>query len=93
MKIQEVTDVVYHKYHKAKVENSDPNYEPQIEVYMDYDYYVELHSEIIGEVPYVAYEFAHGDTIHGFKVWIVPSMTVKGSQRHHVPFRVVHVDT
>lgn len=92
MKINEVTDAVYHKYHEAKADSDDPNYEPQIEVYMDYDYYAELRSEIIGEVPYVAYEFAHSDTIHGFKVWRVPPMVEKGSQRHHVPFRVVRVD-
>jgi hypothetical protein len=85
MKIKEVINAVDEKItdHCMKYGN-----EPKLNIYMDYQYWDECMSDIVGDVPSIEYEFFYNQTIFGHVVYLVHANHVG---KLHTPFLVCAV--
>lgn len=91
MKINEVLKAIVQKRHDLKMDNPQFDYEPKLEIYMDYDFWTQCAREITGMVSSTACEFMQSNTIYGYKVWRVPPQNFIDGEKH-VPYRIVNLD-
>lgn len=83
-KIDEVIKAVNQELDRLYSEITDTTIKPDINIYMDIDYWHDCISELNGEVGPWAYEFYVDRTIRGFPVWrVIPF------EKTHPPFVIV----
>ena len=93
MKLNEIIDAIHKKRDGLKKNHINFEYEPKLELYIDNEYYIELHREISSKVDPFAYEFRFSNTILGYKVWrVLNRYQSNGDDDRHPAFRIVNLD-
>lgn len=84
LKIDKVAEAVYHKQMRQSEKR-------EIAVYMSDDFFAQCKAEIRGRVSATAFEFIHGNTLCGCKVYPVGDFFTRGGNEPHPPYRVVEL--
>lgn len=89
MKIKECIEAVYQLENKS-IREKGSNYQPNIVIYMEYDFFIECMQEICGSVEPFVYEFFEARTIMGYPVYrVTPHENIRTGQiTHHAPWKI-----
>lgn len=92
MKIDDVAEELYKKYHQLMGESNKHDFSPKLAIYMDYDFYFECLAEINGNVSGCAMDFMNNGVLMGYPVWMVPPRHDRNGQTNHSDFIIVDLD-
>lgn len=89
MKIDELINAVASRKREAYARTTREGKEPHLAVYVTYEYWQEMLSELRGEISCLAYETSRNGNIFGYPIYRVSRHSSDGSL--HPPFQVVEV--
>ena len=70
-----------------------PGHDPNLIIYMDYDFYYQCRSEKLEKPVAIADQFQRDGTLMGYPVWAVPKRFENGGYARHPKFMIVNLGT
>lgn len=89
MNIETVVNEVFLKTRKAVIESCNPDFVPNLEIYMSFAYYQKCAAE--SQNPHT-YDLVRFKKIMGFHVWLVPNRVDGEKLIKHPDFLIVDLD-